>query len=368
MMNKNNASNILTILEYKGIGKAWIVDNYNPNMSEKEIVDRLQNELAKSKKDSCSRDDFMWKKERISRDLERLSESISSQFGSGYTAFGDDDFPLLLQQSNKNLLFDENIYKDSTKRILNMPTSEYPVFLTYQGDLGLLKSTNMNIAVIGLLNPSEEIQEIEKKIVDEFINNEAIIVSGLALGCDSIAHKQAVNRDYPTIAILPSPINSILPKKNTELAREIVTHGGLLISEYYNEVDFRVLASRYVERDRLQAAFSDMVVLTASYTQEDTKKDKKCDSGSRHAMEKAKKYNIKRAVIYDEVFEKYKDNECHLNRMFIDEYCRHNNIKEAISMINKREKDFKVITLGNVKNIAQGMKKYCDKKFNKEQK
>lgn len=55
------------------------------------------------------------------------------------------------------------------------------------------------------------------------------------------------------------------------------------------------LSSRYQERDRLQALFSDCVVLSASYSKTDMGKD----SGARLAMEYALKYSIPRAVIYD---------------------------------------------------------------------
>ena len=79
------------------------------------------------------------------------------------------------------------------------------------------------------------------------------------------------------------------------MADEIVKSGGLLITEYYKHISSqRELYGRYPERDRLQALFSDCVVLAASYAKEDDG-----DSGSRYAMETAKKYGIRRAVMYN---------------------------------------------------------------------
>ena len=90
---------------------------------------------------------------------------------------------------------------------------------------------------------------------------------------------------------------------------EIVKKGGLLITEYYKQVSSqRELYGRYPERDRLQALFSDCVVLSASYAKEDDG-----DSGSRYAMETAKKYGIRRAVMYNPIVNK-EDTMFNLNR------------------------------------------------------
>jgi hypothetical protein len=75
--------------------------------------------------------------------------------------------------------------------------------------------------------------------------------------------------------------------------------------QYRNDPQWQVaieLRSRYQERDRLQALFSDGIILSASYS----KKDVGCDSGSRLAMNYAKEYHLPRFVMYDE--QRDKDN------------------------------------------------------------
>ena len=117
------------------------------------------------------------------------------------------------------------------------------------------------------------------------------------MGCDTIAHKTTLNNGGKTIAILPGTLDSIIPKENTELAKQIVAEGGLLISEYYEAPKSKNdMISRFVVRDRLQALYSDAVLLSASYAPNNFGND----CGSRHAMEKAKNYGIKRGVIYNE--------------------------------------------------------------------
>ena len=83
---------------------------------------------------------------------------------------------------------------------------------------------------------------------------------------------------------------------NKGLADEIVKNHGLLITEYYEKAKSKMeFSGRYQERDRLQALFSDCVVLTASYAKNDLGNDR----GSRLAMEYAASYSILRSVIYD---------------------------------------------------------------------
>ena len=187
----------------------------------------------------------------------------------------------------------------------NVKESEQPVFLYYKGNIDLLNFENKNISVIGLLNPEGDIEKRERKIVVEFVKKGATIVSGLAFGCDSISHQQALESNGKTVAILPSPLNNILPTRNKGLAFQIVEEGGLLVTEYGNDFKSPMeLSSRYKERDRLQALFCDTIVLAASYAQNSAERWKmfgqKLDSGARLAMGYAKEYNIPRAVMYDQ--------------------------------------------------------------------
>ena len=277
MKYTDNALNILTAKSYKGIGNAWIVKNLGNNESVESIVALLN---KSTKEQPTTVEEFVQLKSKF----ESTILNKMSGFCDGFVALGDNDFP---QHRGK--------VKDS----------ERPVFLYYKGNLGLLDTANKNISVIGLLNPTEEIEMREQKLVAEFVRRGATIVSGLALGCDSISHREALNSNGKTIAILPSPLTSILPASNKGLAFQIVDEGGLLVTEYGNDFKSKMeLSTRYKERDRLQALFCDTIVLAASYSQNSAKHwshlyGQKLDSGARLAMGYAKDYNIPRAVMYD---------------------------------------------------------------------
>ncbi len=178
---------------------------------------------------------------------------------------------------------------------VKLKNSEKPFFFTHKGDIALLNNTNKNITVIGVLTPSNEIVEREQKVVKSLTEKGFNIVSGLAKGCDTIAHSESIKNNVKTIAFLPSTIDNIYPKENIALANEIVNNGGLIISEYVSEPKNKYEnVKRFIERDRLQALFSKAVVLIASFSKGEG------DSGSRHAFEKAKEYGKKRLVMFRE--------------------------------------------------------------------
>lgn len=277
MKYTTNSINILTVKSYKGIGNAWIVKNLKGNEDIEIIVSLLNKTL---KLEPTSYEEF----ERLRNDFEVKITQKLENCCDGFVALGDKNFPK---------------YRGHVK------DSEQPVFLYYKGNIDLLNIENKNISVIGLLNPEGDIEERERNIVREFVKNDATIVSGLAFGCDSISHQQALDSNGKTVAILPGPLSNILPTRNKGLAFQIVEEGGLLVTEYGNDFKSPMeLSSRYKERDRLQALYCDTIVLAASYAQNSAERWKmfgqKLDSGARLAMGYAKEYGIPRAVMYDE--------------------------------------------------------------------
>ena len=198
-----------------------------------------------------------------------------------------------LEEKGINVIsvFDENFPNTNVK----LKNSEKPYFFAYKGNIMLLNNLNKNVAVIGVLTPTNEIVKREQKVVSGLIQKGFNIVSGLAKGCDTVAHSESIKSNVKTIAFLPSTIENIYPKENIELANEIINNGGLIISEYINEPKNKYESvKRFIERDRLQALFSKAVVLIASF------REGEGDSGSRHAFEKAKEYGKKRLVMFRE--------------------------------------------------------------------
>ena len=111
---------------------------------------------------------------------------------------------------------------------LSLCAGEKPYLFAYRGDISLLKEIAHNIAVVGVLNPSEEIIAREKKVVAALAQKDFVIVSGLARGCDTVAHRECLACGGKTVAFLPTTISNIYPKENAALAEKIAESGGLV--------------------------------------------------------------------------------------------------------------------------------------------
>jgi DNA processing protein len=187
-------------------------------------------------------------------------------------------------------VFDDNFPTISD----NIKNSERPFLFAYKGDISLIGDIYKNVAVIGTLAPTDDIINREKAIVNALVEKNFNIVSGLAKGCDTVAHSQCLESCGKTIAFLPTQLGAIYPAINRQLAQNIVDNGGLIITEYIDKPKSKYeCIKRFIDRDRLQAMFAQKVILVASHTKSSG------DSGSRHAMQKAKEYGHERYVLYD---------------------------------------------------------------------
>lgn len=139
-------------------------------------------------------------------------------------------------------------YPKQLKQIKN-----YPPILFIKGKL----KKQENVAVIGSRETSEYAHDSVRKVVELFADQKFGIVSGLALGIDSLAHMFAIMKKAYTISVLATPLNSIYPKENYGLAADILEHGGALISE----LPFGINRGRksFVERNRIITGLSKFV-------------------------------------------------------------------------------------------------------------
>lgn len=129
-----------------------------------------------------------------------------------------------------------------------------PLMIWYKGDLDITKMPG--IAIIGTRNPTED-GAIGGELVSSSLASCGFnIISGLAIGCDTCAHKGALKVNGKTTAILANGLDweSIYPSENLELSKDIYEMGGLLISEY--PIGYKVNKYSLVARDRLQAGMA----------------------------------------------------------------------------------------------------------------
>lgn len=182
-----------------------------------------------------------------------------------------------------------------------------PLILYAKGDYSIIN--NNNIAIVGTREPGDWSKKVEKQLVGKIVElSERVIVSGLALGCDAIAHSSCIEAGGKTIAVLPSGIDNIFPKENIELSNQIVESGGLLLSEYYPTEE--AANYTYVDRDAVIAALSD-----ATFVMECLIK-----SGTMHTVNSASKFGRRIAAYYTDLHFKgnYEGNEHMIEKMAAD--------------------------------------------------
>jgi DNA processing protein len=115
------------------------------------------------------------------------------------------------------------------------------------------------IAVVGSRTPPHAAERFAFELASRI---EEPVVSGLALGIDTAAHRGALAANTPTIAYVPYGFGRTYPPENTSLEADIVRAGGAVATEY--EPFTRPTRQAFVMRDRLQAAHAWAVILVAS--------------------------------------------------------------------------------------------------------
>ncbi len=141
-----------------------------------------------------------WK--AVDKTLEKVSKGQISLI-----TFHDTDYPELLKE----------IY-------------DSPVLLYVLGDAGVLKS--QSLAVVGTRKPTSYGRQMAEYFTQTIVEQGLTIVSGLAYGIDTFAHKKCLDSGGKTIAVLGSGVDWIYPETNKTLAQKIINTGGAIISEY----------------------------------------------------------------------------------------------------------------------------------------
>jgi DNA processing protein len=134
-------------------------------------------------------------------------------------------------------------------------TSGPPFLLYYKGILNDPRD-KFSVAIVGTRKISPYGKQATEKITTELTRHGIAIISGLALGVDTVAHKSCLEEKGRTIAIVGSGLDKtvLYPPQNIALAEEIVSKGGLVISEYPPKTEPHKLF--FPQRNRIIAGMS----------------------------------------------------------------------------------------------------------------
>jgi len=157
----------------------------------------------------------------------------------------------------------QNSMKSNTISASELPSRlreipEAPKQLWYRGTLPDEKRPA--VAIVGTRKPTAYGRAVTEELAGKLAERGVVIVSGLALGIDSIAHQAALKASGITVAVLPSGVDTPYPSQHRQLAEDIVGQGGALISEY--PLGMPGLQHHFLERNRLVSGLSDAVIVT----------------------------------------------------------------------------------------------------------
>lgn len=125
---------------------------------------------------------------------------------------------------------------------------------------GKMPENVVSVAIVGTRHNTKYGDEVAYKLAFELAKRGVVIVSGLAFGIDSIAHRAALDAGGTTVAVLGTPIDEIYPKAHEGLAREIIEKGGMIMSEYGPGETIYPRTS-FLARNRLISGLAKVVVI-----------------------------------------------------------------------------------------------------------
>ncbi|MBC7764577.1 DNA-protecting protein DprA [Microbacteriaceae bacterium] len=133
-----------------------------------------------------------------------------------------------------------------------------PDKLYYIGSLPKLRQPT--VAIVGTRKPTPYGKEVTEKLASDLASKGIVIISGLALGVDGIAHSAALKAKGTTLAVLANGLDHIYPAAHQSLAESIIASGGAILSEYSPDTPAR--SYQFLERNRIVSGLADAIIIT----------------------------------------------------------------------------------------------------------
>lgn len=184
-----------------------------------------------------------------------IGEKTLEKLSGFQTTFDFQEYKNRLEKAGVKFIAQyEKEYPDSLRQL-----DDAPIGLFVKGDISSLLKDKV-IGVVGTRKTTSYGREVTGNLVASLSNYGCIIVSGLALGVDAIAHKSTIDNNGVTIAVLGCGVDCCYPRENQSLYNNIVDKGGLVVSEY--PLGAQPSKGSFPARNRIIAALSIGVLIT----------------------------------------------------------------------------------------------------------
>ena len=146
---------------------------------------------------------------------------------------------------------------DYPRRLLQC--DDGPMMLYYKGAANL--NANRVVAIVGTRNITDYGKENCNQLVQDLVQDNVLIVSGLAYGVDTCAHKASLKNNIPTVGVMGSGMQQIYPAANKKLASDMLAQGGIITENMSGTQPDR---ENFPRRNRIIAGMADAVVVIES--------------------------------------------------------------------------------------------------------
>lgn len=152
-----------------------------------------------------------------------------------------------------------SIRPDDSKYLQILSTiAKVPNVLYYTGKIP--ETRRPTVAIVGTRKPTAYGKEVTTRFAEELARKGVVIVSGLALGVDALAHTAALEAGGTTLAVMGNGLHYIYPTANRGLAERIIKNGGAILTEYEEGDDAR--SHQFLERNRIVSGLADAIIIT----------------------------------------------------------------------------------------------------------
>jgi DNA processing protein len=180
--------------------------------------------------------------------------TVNSLISNGVLSKAEEEILFLTKHQIQPLFY---LDKNYPKRLQHCADS--PMMLYFKGEA---KFNEMRmVGVVGTRNASEYGKRMCEQLIEDLVNDEVMIVSGLAYGIDAYAHRAALKFGLQTVGVLGHGLDRIYPAANKSIAERMLEQGGLLTEFLSGTTPDR---ENFPKRNRIVAGMIDALVVVES--------------------------------------------------------------------------------------------------------
>ncbi|MEB0261502.1 MULTISPECIES: DNA-processing protein DprA [unclassified Mucilaginibacter] len=194
--------------------------------------------------------------------FKKSKEALTQARGVGAKRLELSDFNEALRRAEQELKFIENnkvdvLYYTDPRFPRNLKNChDSPLLLYSKGNANL--NNHRIISIVGTRNATDYGRNLCKQLIEELQDYNILIVSGLALGIDTAAHRESIALNVPTVGVLGHGYDRMYPTQNSSLAEKMQQNGGLL-TEYPSGT--KPNRENFPSRNRIVAGMADATIV-----------------------------------------------------------------------------------------------------------